>query len=450
MKRNNIEVIGAGSATFSLDIIRDLIITPGLHNSNIILVDKDEERLNAIARVAQSYNDEMNAGYTFQTETSWEKPLRGAVDYVILAALAGGRDAMDQDRALLEEHGYYRGIGINTPFRQLKLMMDVGETMADRCPDATLIMAANPVPEGCGLIHQATGVDTIGICHGHHELKKLYGLLGISDFGLVSSQVAGINHNIWLKNFTYKGENAYPMLDDWINTAAESFYKFYTPVSHHADYQISKVALDMYKRYGLFPVGDTVRGVMPEFWWYADSPQTKEKWFGPTQGFDGDIGHNMNLSWLTNIVKNVNNFSPSQSATRTFGLHRSEWDIIPYIDARENNTGAELQLSIPNKGAIKGLDDETFVEVPVKVDSNGLSRLEEIEFSNLLLQGVLIPRELLARRIISAMLERDERYIIQTWLADWKTKHPGQAESAWEALISADWNQDMFEYYRSK
>ena len=48
------------------------------------------------------------------------------------------------------------------------------------------------------------------------------------------------------------------------------------------------------------------------------------------------------------------------------------------------------------------------------------------------------------------MLERDERYIIQTWLADWKTKHPGQAESAWAALISADWNQDMFEYYRGK
>lgn len=450
MKRKNIEVIGAGSATFSLDIIRDLIITLGLHNSNIILVDKDEERLNAIARVAQSYNDEMNAGYTFQTETSWEKPLGGAVDYVILAALAGGRDGMDKDRALLEEHGYYRGIGINTPFRQLKLMMDVGEKMADRCPEATLIMAANPVPEGCGLIHQATGIDTIGICHGHHELKKLYGLLGISDLGLVSSQVAGINHNIWLKNFTYKGENAYPMLDDWINTAAESFYKFYTPVSHHADYQISKVALDMYKRYGLFPVGDTVRGVMPEFWWYADSSETKEKWFGPTQGFDGDIGHNMNLAWLTNIVKEVNSFGPTQSATRTFGLHRSEWDIIPYIDAKVNNTKAKLQLSIPNKGAVKGLDDETFVEVPVVVDSKGLNRLEQIEFSNLLLHGVLIPRELLARRIISAMLERDERHIIQTWLADWKTKQPGQAESAWEALINADWNEDMFEYYRCK
>lgn len=450
MNTKNIEIIGAGSATFSLDIIRDLIITPGLHDSRIILVDTDEDRLNSIARVARSYNDEMRAGYTFETQSSWEKPLGGAIDFVILAALAGGRDAMDKDRALLEEYGYYRGIGINTPFRQLKLMMDVGQMVADKCPEASLILAANPVPEGCGLIQQSSGVETIGICHGHHELSKLYGLLGISDLDLVTSEVSGINHNIWLSDFTYKGQNAYPMLDDWIRLSSEAFYKFYTPVSHHADYQISKVALDLYRRYGLFPVGDTARAVMPELWWYGDSPQTKEKWFGPSLGFDGEIGHKMNLSWLRNIVKDVNNFSANQSATRTFGLHKSEWDIIPYIDAKVNDVQTKLQLSIPNKGAIKGLDYDTFVEAPVIVNSLGVNRLDEILLPNLVLEGTLIPRELLARRIISAMLEKDERFIIQTWLADWKTKHPSQAEIAWEALINADWNKDMFAYYRDR
>ncbi len=446
----SIEIIGAGSATFSLDIVRDLATTPGLFGANLRLTDVDEGRLRAIGAIARSYSDEFNAGFTIEQSTTWGGEHKVAADFVILAALQGGRSTMDDDRSLLEGYGYYRGIGINTPFRQLKLMLDVGEHIRATNPDATLIMAANPIPEGCGLVRQQTGIETIGICHGHDEFKNFYRLLGITDDELVESEIVGINHNIWLNKITYDGRDAYPLIGAWAKNVSNAFYDFYLPHARYPDYQLSRAVVDMYLRYGLLPVADTCRGIMPEFWWYADSPQTKQYLFGPSEGFDGDPGHKTNVSTLSGTAAKMSTFQEGQSATRAFGTNRSPWDIVPYIDAKLNDAATRLQISFENQGAIAGLDADTFVEAPVIVNGTGLHRYEPCVLPNNVLLGALKPRELIAQRIIAGMRERSEALFLQTWLADHKTQSVEQAEEAWGALITAPWNTDMLEYFRGE
>ena len=48
-----ITIIGAGSATFSAGIVRDLCVNPGLHGSHVTFMDIDPHRLEMINRMAQ-------------------------------------------------------------------------------------------------------------------------------------------------------------------------------------------------------------------------------------------------------------------------------------------------------------------------------------------------------------------------------------------------------------
>ena len=50
-------IIGAGSATFSLALLRDLCASNAFPDSTVCFMDIDEERLNSIYRLANRYVD---------------------------------------------------------------------------------------------------------------------------------------------------------------------------------------------------------------------------------------------------------------------------------------------------------------------------------------------------------------------------------------------------------
>ena len=59
---------------------------------------------------------------------------------------------------------------------------------------------------------------------------------------------------IWLNRFLYRGENAYPLLDKWIEEESQHWQP-----ENPWDVQLSPAVIDMYKFYGMLPIGDTCR-----------------------------------------------------------------------------------------------------------------------------------------------------------------------------------------------
>jgi alpha-galactosidase len=84
-----IGVIGAGSGIFSLNLIKDLCLTPNLHDSNICFMDIDEDRLDAAFMLCNRYAGEVGIKLNIEKTVSREVCLRDA-DYVICTALVGG------------------------------------------------------------------------------------------------------------------------------------------------------------------------------------------------------------------------------------------------------------------------------------------------------------------------------------------------------------------------
>ena len=77
-----ITLIGAGSAVFSLSMIKDICLTPNLAGNTICLMDIDEERLENAYKLCKRYAAELGTKLELERTTSREEAMRGA-DFVV-------------------------------------------------------------------------------------------------------------------------------------------------------------------------------------------------------------------------------------------------------------------------------------------------------------------------------------------------------------------------------
>ena len=218
-----VTVIGAGSATFSLGLVKDLSLTENLAGSHIAFMDPDVERLDLIHRLATRYVDELGSKVTFEKTTDRDAALQDA-DFVINVAGLEYQHS-DERRAILRKHGYYSGPNFPVGYMMnLPLMLETAQAIERICPDAWLIQSGNPVREGTPLITQQTNAKVIGLCHGHYGYINVAKVLGIDPDRVVWT-APGLNHCIWLTEFRYEGADAYPILDAWIENEAEAYWR---------------------------------------------------------------------------------------------------------------------------------------------------------------------------------------------------------------------------------
>jgi len=436
-----IGVIGAGSAVFSLNLVRDLCLTEGLHGSRISLMDTDQERLDTVHRFASRFAGELGVELEFEKTLDRAEALRDA-DVVINTALVGGHDHMEAQRALSEEHGYYRGFTL-TNLLQFCLMMDVARDMERICPKAWLIQSANPVFEGCTLMTRQTKLKVLGLCHGHYGYRRIAHVLGL-DVEHVAFEAPGFNHCIWMTQFEYKGRDAYPLLNEWIETRAEEFWRTHKP--SYSDNQMSRAAVHQYKLFGLMPIGDTPR---VGGWWYHVDLETKKRWYGHLGGFDSEIGWAQYLRNLENRVARITRAAhdPDSRVTEAFPPQKSSEQIVPIVDALFNNNEGRFQVNVPNDGQLEGIPDDVVVEIPAVVNKNGVHGCVARQLPRNLMLQVMMPRLWRAECIIEAFLTGDRRILLSLLLDDHRSRSLAQAERLLDALLSLPLNRKLAEMF---
>ncbi|KPK64995.1 MAG: hypothetical protein AMK73_04275 [Planctomycetes bacterium SM23_32] len=426
-------IIGAGSAVFSMNLVRDVCLAEGLGGSTVTLMDVDEGRLDIIHELARRYADEVGADLNVEKTLEREAALRDA-DFVVNTALPGGHDRAERERAMTEERGYYRGLGHATVQRCLDLMMAVARDVERLCPAAWLIQVGNPVFEGCTLLTRQTGAKVLGLCHGHYGYREIADVLGLDREG-VAFEAPGFNHCIWMTHFRYKGRDAYPLIDRWIEEESEDYWRTYQP--HFAQTQMSPAAVHMYRFYGLMPIGDASRALWSDVWWYHLSEETKRRWWGPVGGFDSTEGWGRYLNGLEGRLAHIHRIaeSPDARVSDEFPPRPSGEQVVPIIDALVNDRPGHFQVNVPNNGALAGVRDDVVVEVPAVIDGRGIRPLCVGRLPELIMLGVMWPRWLQMERTLAAYTTGDRRYLTQALLHDHRTGTWEQAEEALEALM---------------
>jgi alpha-galactosidase len=444
-----VTLVGAGSASFAVELIRDVIATPGLRGSRMTLMDIDEDRLGVALRIAERYRDEAGAELTFAASSDLEGSLEGA-EFVICAVKVGGYGPLEEERRIAEEHGYYRGIGDRVScyyggvgaFHQFKFLMELARAMERVCPQAWLIQTANPVFDGTNLITRQTRVKAVGVCHGHFAYRRVAETVGL-DLEAVSAQVVGFNHYVWLTRFLHRGRDAYPLIDEWVERKSEDYWR-------DGEYpeQMSPGAVDAYRLYGLFPIGDAVRAATP--WWHHTNPQAKRKWYGRDGGFDSEIGWSRYLQRKEEHRKTWSELAGRSDVRllEKYPLERGSEQHVAIVDAVANDRETELQLNVPNRGCLPGVPDDVLVEIPVLVSGRGMQGVKVGALPPRVMNNVMLPRLLMMENMHTAFLNGDRKSLVLALAGDPRTRSFEQAKGLIDALLAQPWNAEAEAHYR--
>lgn len=458
MKTIKISVIGAGSAVFSLGLIKDLCLTEGLFGSRVSLMDIDADRLDVIHKLALRYARELSVDLKFEKTTNLRESLTDA-DFVINTAYVKGHGYAKDIREVAAKHGYYYyrypynipepGPPALSNFPQFELMLNVAREMEKVCPEAYLLQASNPVFEGCTLISRETSIKVCGICHGHLGYLSIVATLGL-DLDKVTYEAPGFNHCIWLARFTYQGKNAYPLIDEWIETQAEEYWRTHVPFSVF-DTQMSRAAVHQYRLYGLFPVGDTVRW---GGWWYHTNIDVKKRWYGdPWGGPDTELGRPHHVDMLSKQIEEIKRVVEDKETkvtearadvrTSTGGIRARAFlpemtleQHVPIIDAIVNDHEGQFQVNVPNRGCLEGLPNDVVVEVPAVVNEKGIKPIPAGRLPKKIMLEQILPRWLAMEHVLETYKSGDRNMLLWNVLQHHQTRSYEDAEVLLEDLLS--------------
>ncbi|ABU58529.1 family 4 glycosyl hydrolase [Roseiflexus castenholzii] len=441
-----ISVIGAGSAQFSLGLVKDLCLTPGLAGSLVSFMDVDLARLEMIEKLARRYAAELGSDLRFERTADRAASLTDA-DFVINTASVVSHHHQRAMREVTAKHGYYYGGVAFGNHAQLAFMLAVARDMERICPNAWLIQSGNPVFEGCTLMTRETGIKVCGLCHGHYGVYQVAMTLGL-DPQKITWQAPGLNHNIWLTHFLYEGKDAYPLLDRWIAEQSETFWRTHVAQSTH-DIQMSRGAIHMYRMYGLMPIGDTPR--QQRNWWYHTSLEVKKYWFGePWGGPDTEIarpffveGLEKRIAFMTQLAND-----PKASLVETFGSEKTREQQVPIIDGLVNNNEYVAQVNIPNHGALPGVADDVVVEVPAIINAKGIQPLRVPPLPRKIMLEMILPEVLDMERELLAFKTGDRSMLLWSVLNSPQTRSYEQAVAVLDDLLAMPGHEELATHFR--
>lgn len=440
-------VIGAGSAQFSLGLVKDICLTEGLNGSLIHFMDIDEERLAMIHKLAARYAQELGADLRFESTTDRRESLQDA-DFIVNTASASSHHHQRAQRERMDRYGYYYGGRVRFGgFANLDLMLGVARDIAEICPDAWLIQSGNPVYEGCTLMTRETGIKVCGLCHGHYGVYGMAQVLGLTDFEDITWQAPGLNHNIWLTHFYYKGEDAYPTLDKWIEEEGEHYWQTHVANRTH-DIQMSRGTIHMYRMFGLMPIGDTPRRVG---WWYHTDIDTKKWWYGEPWG--GPDTHLARPLFVENLEKRLAQMTelvndPKASLVEAFGAEKTREQQVPIIDGLVNDNEGQFQVNVPNYGALRGVPDDVVVEVPAIVNKKGIQPVRVHPLPDKIMYTQILPEVLDMERDLLAFKTGDRSLLLWNVLDAHQTRSYEQAVQVLEDVMAMPGNERANEHYR--
>lgn len=444
-----ISIIGAGSAVFSLRLIIDLCLTPNLAGSTISFMDINEERLDAIHKLCQRYADEVGNTLILEKTTDRRESLQGA-DFVINTALAAGHERLRAGWEIARKYGYRMGGSLHVMhdeafwinFYQFKLFDSVIEDVLDVCPDAWYLQVDNPVLAGITYLgRKYPKAKVVGLCHGFSAVYKIADVLGL-DREHLTYEIPGVNHFVWLTHLYHKGEDVMPMLDKWIETDAAKYWETCKP----SDY-MGPVAVDLYKRFGVFPIGDTCNpggGSWP-FWYHADEA-TEKRWHeDPALWYEDYFG------WLERTVAGIKRAGEDEGSkvTDAYPPKFSGEVMVPMIEALACDIPRVLVGNIVNSGDfVPGVPRDFAVEIPTLVSKRGIQGIKTEGLPRPLTAYILRDRVAPIEVELEAYELGSKKHLLQLIMMDAYTQSEEQASAMLDEILALPFHAEMREHYR--
>jgi alpha-galactosidase len=346
--------VGAGSAVFTRQLLRDLFSYDDLGPLTLALHDIDAQRLDLARDLAHLAARHHDRDVVVRAEPDRRAALEGA-DFVVNTVNVGGHAATVTDFEVPARFGVRQTIadtlGVGGVFRALRtfgVLDGIATDMREACPDAWLLNYTNPMAMNVQYLGaQFPDLKVLGLCHSVfwtiHDLCELVGVR----MDEVRFHSAGVNHQAWVLEWERDGDSLYPRLDDLI--AADPELR-------------RRVRVDMYRRLGFYPT-ETSEHSSEYVPWYLHDDTEIERLRIP-------VGDYLDIS-AANLA-DIDSLIPAVEDGRYVEPDDEPAEYAPQV-VHSLTTGRRrtIQVTVPNDGLVPNLPTAAGVEVPCLLDDRG-------------------------------------------------------------------------------
>ncbi len=362
--RKKITFIGAGSVTFTRNLVRDILTFPAFADCEIALMDIDADNL----ALAQQVVERIVAagGYPAKVTATLDRAaaLDGA-DGVLTTILTGDDDDIRTDIGIPKDYGISINVGDtrgpSAIFRFLRTwppMLEIVRDIEVHCPDAIFLNYTNPMAMLCRAIQGVSNVQASGLCHSVQGTAEMLARWIGAPMEEITYTCAGINHQAHYLDFKWNGKDAYPLIHEAVTTRPEI-------------YNEEQVRNEMFLHLGYYVTESS--GHNSEYnWWFRKRPDLIEKYC--THGTGWNPGHDWMERWnarITRKERRINEFN--RWMTEEIDLARGrEYAAYIFNAVFGDHEMFEFNGNVRNFGLIDNLPAGCCVEVPVLANQGGL------------------------------------------------------------------------------
>jgi alpha-galactosidase len=364
--------------SFGPSMVNDVVHTPALAGSLLMLHDIDPDRLRRAYQFAAKLNAAAGAPVRLDYSTDAAVALEGA-RYVMASAEHNRFEYWHQDYEIPNAFGATQITGENggpgAVFHSLRSITNTLEICADierYCPDALLINLTNPMSRVTLAINRATKVDNVGMCHEMPMgINRLCRRLRVKRAD-VTAKAAGINHFTFFTEFrnVRTGEDLLPRLRELFAGRFFDYGPRAQAVARNLDRTMPGAGLVEFNYMPLVAkivreTGYVACSVDSHIGEYLPFALEAAEWMPAPIEFHGPVSHfaEKAAAWAARTKVPL----PLQA------MGHSPEEVVPIIAAMHTGDPRWIMaVNVPNRGYLPDVADGAIVEVGATVDGEGI------------------------------------------------------------------------------
>ena len=355
-----VAVIGGGSS-YTPEIINgflDKIETFPV--KELWLMDISRERLDIVGKFAQRMVKEKGSPFKVHLSSDRRKAIEDA-QYIITQLRVGGMAARREDEYLGRRHGIIgqetTGVGgMAKALRTIPVILSIAQDIKEVSSDALLVNFTNPAGLNTeALARFAPEVQTVGVCNVPITTKiRILKNIGYNiSHEHAQLNTLGLNHLSWHRGMTVDGEDVWSqVLEKYIE-------------GHFEDPPHVIFPAEMIRSLRVLP-----NPYLQYYYFTEKKLKEQEKW--PPSRAEQVIEIEANL---LRQYSEPNRTEPPDDLMKRGGAHYSTV-ATQLLDAHYNDLDETQILNVPHNGAISGYPGDWVLEMPCKVNRNGVKPIK--------------------------------------------------------------------------
>ena len=366
-----IVMVGGGSYIWMPILLSDLMQTPEMEGSELVLLDIDLKPAEEIKAVGERIALTLGRQDRLWTTSDEDTAFRDA-DFVIITITTGGLDMWEHDLVIPEKYGIFQTVGASVgpggwaqTLRNVPVFVHLAQQIRKLAPHAVVLNYSNPLATLTATMAEVSGLRTVGGCHGVFEsYLALQVLFGVEEKDLCV-RYGGVNHFHWILDFTVKGKPGYEMLEERLGDGTLNDALHEGTVDLMGFHSNHALCSELYEQYGYMPyVGD------------RHTCEFLPGYVTPT----ADVLDRFNLkrtsaSWRRGKRKRKRKIALDVAAGKQPHRPRSREICVDIMMAVAHHRPFVDVVNVPNEGQIDNLPRGAVLETPGLIDELGFHPL---------------------------------------------------------------------------